>query len=215
VDLFSAPLSPDEFPLHQVTIEEPLYLARYELTRADIPELSLPWDTFPICSRSWNQHQAWFGIQGLRFPTEAEWEFAYRAGTNTAYHSEPFTGVSFEGGDTDSDLLFMIAHVFTNVEAGSVGVGGQHRGNGLGFHDMSGNVWEMVADWYGPYSAGAQTNPTGPDIGVERVVRGGGFKDWYGGSRSSNRWSVNPDQADVNCASLFSIGVRPARTWNF
>jgi len=205
---------PDEFPLHEVTLSEPFYLARYELTRAEIPELGLPWDTLPICSRSWNQHHAWFSVQGLRFPTEAEWEYAYRAQTLTAYHAEPFTGVYLDGGDTDNDLLFMIARVFTNVEAGSVGVGGQRRGNGIGFHDMSGNVWEMVADWYGPYSPDAQTNPTGPDKGVERVIRGGGYMDWYGGSRSSSRWSVNPDQVDVNCASIFPIGVRPALTWN-
>jgi formylglycine-generating enzyme required for sulfatase activity len=206
---------PDEFPVHQVTIEEPFYLARYELTSAQIPELGLPGNTLPICSRSWNAHQAWFQIHGLRFPTEAEWEFAYRAGTNTAFHSEPFTGVYLDGGDTDGDLLRLIARVFTNVETGDVGLGGQYRANGLGFHDMSGNVWEMVADWYGPYSADPQVNPTGPGKGVDRVVRGGGYNDWYGGCRSSSRWFVAPDQADVNCASLFPIGVRPAQTWNF
>ena len=100
-----------------------------------------------------------------RLPTEAEWEYACRAGTKTAY----------SGGDTPEGL----AAIGINVKDGqrfTSPVGGFQK-NGFGLYNMHGNVWEWCQDWYDPkgYTAGRQTDPTGPATGTARVQRGGGW----------------------------------------
>jgi len=74
---------------------------------------------------------------------------------------------------------------------------------------MSGNAGEFVADWYGPYAADAQLDPTGPATGTQRVWRGGEAYDWYGKSRSSSRRALHPNTSPGQSY----IGVRPARSW--
>ena len=78
--------------------------------------------------------------------------------------------------------------------------------NGLGLHDMSGNVWEWCQDWYGDYSSGAQTNPTGPATGSSRLLRGGDWLYYSGSCRASRRFNITPDYLDGN------YGFRVART---
>ena len=107
-----------------------------------------------------------------RLPTEAEWEYACRAGTKTAYSS----------GDTPEGL----AAIGINVKDGqrfTAPVGGFQK-NGFGLYNMHGNVWEWCQDWYDPkgYTAGRQTDPTGPATGTAKVQRGGGW------SSGSSRW---------------------------
>ena len=109
-------------------------------------------------------------LTGLRLPTEAEWEYAYRAGTTTAFHSYPAQPNGFNG-DT---LLGNIAWIYSPAGNQTHAVGGKFA-NGLGLHDMSGNVWEWCQDWYGPYSSASVTNPTGPTTGSSRLLRGGNF----------------------------------------
>jgi formylglycine-generating enzyme required for sulfatase activity len=84
-------------------------------------------------------------------------------------------------------------------------VGGK-LGNGFGLHDMAGNVWEWVNDWHGSYSAGAQTNPTGPSTGSYRVSRGGAWAYDTFGLRASSRNYLPPDSSDRN------FGCRAARS---
>ena len=117
-----------------------------------------------------------------RLPTEAEWEYACRAGTTTAYYF----------GDDASELSDY------GWWGGFIGNGnakdeqyahrvGQKKPNAWGLYDMHGNVWEWCSDWYGEYSGGSVTDPTGADTGSDRVNRGGG---WYGfprSARSANR----------------------------
>jgi formylglycine-generating enzyme required for sulfatase activity len=139
----------------------------------------------------------------MRLPTEAEWEYAYRAGTTTAFHG--FTG--HLGGTNDDALLGNIAWYGSNSNSQTRPVGGK-LGNGYGLHDMSGNVWEWVNDWYSSsyYSSGPQNNPTGPTTGSSRVFRGGG---WYGYSeycRASIRNNAYPG------GTYGHIGFRAART---
>ena len=119
----------------------------------------------------------------LRLPTEAEWEYAYRAGTTTAFHSYS----AQPNGFNDDTLIDNIEWI--NPAAGSQthAVGGK-LANGLGLHDMAGNVWEWCQDWYGPYSSASVTNPTGPATGSYRLLRGGSWVDSAaGGGRGSLR----------------------------
>ena len=136
----------------------------------------------------------------MQLPTEAQWEYACRAGTTTAFHG--FTG--YLSGTNDDMLVGNIAWYDANSGSQTHAVGGK-AANGLGLHDMSGNVWEWCGDWYGAYSASAQTNPTGPASGTYRVLRGGSWYNSTGNVRSSNR--------DVNTPvnTYYGIGFRVAR----
>jgi formylglycine-generating enzyme required for sulfatase activity len=142
----------------------------------------------PVDQVSWNMAQEF--IQKLnsrgdgyryRLPTEAEWEYAARAGTTGPY-----------AGDLDA-----MAWHWENSGSMSHPVA-KKQANAWGLYDMHGNVWEWTADWFGSYSSGAATDPTGPSTGSNRVFRGGG---WYFGAqdcRSSVRNSSSPDYRDYN-----------------
>ena len=184
----------DESPTHQVTLTQAFYMGRYEVTQAQwtakmgsnpsyfVPANGYSSDTTkPVERVSWNMIAAAGGfnsVTGLRLPTEAEWEYAYRAGTTTAFHSYALSPTEGQpNGFNDDTLLDNIAWYFINGGPGSSygethAVGGK-LANGLGLHDMAGNVNEWCQDWYEPYSSGSVTNPTGPTTGKFRVVRGG------------------------------------------
>ena len=157
--------------------------------------------TKPVEHVSWDMIQVFNSATSLRLPTEAEWEYAYRAGTTTAFHSYPAQPNGFD----DDTLLDNIAWYTSNSGGQTHAVGGK-LANGLGLHDMSGNVWEWCQDWYGPYSSGSVTNPTGPATGTGRLLRGG---SWYNNSnvcRGSRRGGNNPNEVYTN------FGFRVVRT---
>ena len=134
-------------------------------------------------------------LTGLRLPTEAEWEYAYRAGTTTAFHSYPAQPTGFN----DDTLLGNIAWYSGNNGAsgsstyGTKAVGGKFA-NALGLHDMSGNVYEWCQDWYSGtyYASSPLTNPTGPATGTSRLLRGGFWGSFSGYCRASERGSGAP-----------------------
>jgi formylglycine-generating enzyme required for sulfatase activity len=140
-------------------------------------------------------------VTGLRLPTEAEWEYAYRAATTTAFHSYPAQPTGFN----DDTLLDNIAWYSNNSGSQTHSVGGKFA-NGLGLHDMAGNVWEWCQDWYGPYSSASVTNPTGPTTGTFRLLRGGNWLDDSGLCRASQRSYLTPGLINV------FIGFRVVRT---
>ncbi len=112
-------------------------------------------------------------------PTEAQWEYAARGGTETSF------------GDSEADLP---RHGWTKENSG----GQTHevaglRPNPFGLYDMHGNVWERVKDWYGDYSQGSVTDPSGPSSGSYRVVRGGGWLDSAQTVRSTYRGSTTDE----------------------
>jgi len=155
----------------------------------------------PVEQVSWNTIQGFLGQTGMRLPTEAEWEYACRAGTTTPFYN----------GSTDDNTLTTLAWFYYNTCVGGTDCGTRPVAtklpNGFGLYDTLGNVWEWVNDWYGSYSAGAQTNPQGPSSGSYRVLRGGSWDN--GGSyncRASFRNFNDPDVSSLN------IGFRVVRT---
>jgi formylglycine-generating enzyme required for sulfatase activity len=146
---------------------------------------------------SWNQ-----AANGYRLPTEAEWEYACRAGSTTAFANGPITQYNY-CAPIDPNLDQM-GWYCGNASSTTHDVGGK-MDNAWGLYDMHGNVVEWCWDWYGAYEGNA-TDPVGPGAGSGRVGRGG---SWYHGAqncRSANR-SYGPPNS-VN----FNIGFRPVRS---
>ena len=108
---------------------------------------------------------------GYRLPTEAEWEYAYRAGTTTAYYDPNVDAI----GWLDSN------------SGGTTHPVGEKTSNAWGLYDMAGNVWEWCWDWYGAYPSSGVTNPTGSGSGSARVDRGGSWSNVAGRARAANR----------------------------
>ena len=191
-------------PVHSVTLTQAFYLGRYEVTQGQwVAKMGSNPSYFqgysdsasrPVEQVSWNTIQSFLSATGMRLPSEAEWEYACRAGTTTA----------FNNGSSDDATVGTIAWYNANSGSQTHAVGGK-AANALGLHDMAGNVWEWVNDWYEGYSSGAQTNPLGPVSGNYRVFRGG---SWYGGANFV-RSSYRDNFAPVNAYSF--IGFRVAR----
>ena len=178
--------SDNESPAHQVTLTKDFYIGETEVTQAlwyavmgQKPTADgSAWDysvglgdNYPAYYISWNDCQEFISklnqLTGLTFhlPTEAEWEYAARGGNIVTTHT------LYSGSNTIDD----VAWYTSNSSSSTHPVAGK-AANVLGLYDMSGNVWEWCNDWYGSYSSGAQTDPTGPASGTYRVLRGG---SWY------------------------------------
>ena len=168
---------PDETPAHQVTLSE-FWIGKTEITneqyhrfRSEHPgEASLP-----VTDVSWADAKAACEHFGGHLPTEAEWEYAARAGSQTAW--------SF--GDDETKLG---EYAWYEENSGdTLHPVGTKKANAWGLHDMHGNVGEWVADWYGTYPGAAQTDPSGPATGTLRLLRGGSFDDSPRYLRSADR----------------------------
>ncbi len=149
-----------------------------------------------LCYEIWGEEVSWDrSCTGYRLPTEAEWEYAARAGTVTAY--------SF--GNDASELGEYAWHAGNSDNR--VHEVGTKRANPWGLYDMHGNVWEWVWDWYDRYGAQAATDLTGPGDGSTRILRGGSFfyDPWY--LRAALRLSDRPVFRDL----VRGLGVRCAR----
>ena len=122
-------------------------------------------------------------------PTEAQWEFACRAGTTTAFHvgnEIPLASVQFGAATIPTVANVMGRQDFTDV--------GTFPPNNWGFHDMHGNAWEYTADWYAPYPQGPLTNPEGPSSGSMKIIRGGATNNYSSLARSANRQAIGLSQ---------------------
>ena len=176
----------DEKPVHSVTLSG-YYIGKTEVTQAlwqavmgsnpsyfegdDLPVEQVSWDDCQEFIRKLNSLTG----QNFRLPTEAEWEFACRGGNNSR-------GYKYSGSNYIDNVAWYDGNSGDKTHPVAT-----KSPNELGIYDMSGNVWEWCADWYGDYSSGRQTNPKGPYGGSDRVRRGGSWYDFVRGCRSSDR----------------------------
>jgi formylglycine-generating enzyme required for sulfatase activity len=211
-----------EGPQHHVTVNS-FYMGKYPVTQAayqevmgtnpslfkgpNLPVEQVSWfDAVEYCNKrsikegltpaysvngnnvSWNQY-----ADGYRLPTEAEWEYACRAGTNAPFYSG--TSVDSSGWYADNS-------------GGKTHPVGEKQPNSWGLYDMHGNVLEWCWDWLGNYSKEAQTNPRGAASGTERVYRGGCWRFEAHQTRSAFRFGNHP------YLQSFLVGFRVVRSYS-
>jgi serine/threonine protein kinase/formylglycine-generating enzyme required for sulfatase activity len=180
--------------LHEVTLTEPFYLGKTEVTQAQYEALTgdnpsqLKGADRPVELVSWNQARDYAAQltkkrhdqHVYRLPTEAEWEYCCRGGRSSFQPFGVGDGRAISSREANFDGKFPYGGADKGPSLASTCRVGSYPGNALGLFDMHGNVSEWCADWSGPYPAGAVTNPTGPKEGSVRVVRGG---CWIYGAR--------------------------------
>jgi formylglycine-generating enzyme required for sulfatase activity len=188
-----------EGPAHKVTIKKAFYIGVTEVTQAQWKALmggsnpsQYKGDDMPV------ERVAWDGCRGylkllsekekkiFRLPTEAEWEYACRAGSAMRY----------SGGDDDNAPDEAGWH--TENSGGTTHPVAQKKPNAWGLYDMHGNVWEWCQDFYGEYKDGDQVDPTGVEMGMGRVMRGGSWLDAAKDCRSAKRYFFLADISVVN-----------------
>lgn len=226
---------------HAVTVDD-FYLSPYEITQQEyervmkenpsnfkgknLPVENVSWyDTIEFCNRLSEEQNltpvykidgdniSWdLSANGYRLPTEAEWEYAARAGTTTPFNTE--TSISDSEANYYGHYPYGIEENYFSQENLETQPGeyrettlkvGSFEPNKWGFYDMHGNVREWVYDYYGEYDTENTNNPTGPTTGTLKVNRGGGWNDYAKHLRSAYRSSLPPEQSDSN------LGFRIAR----
>ena len=182
----------------RVTIRRPFYVGTTTVTNSqyrtvlakaektdhpDKPQTGVTWDdAVEFCQRLSELAVEQASGRRYRLPTEAEWEFACRAGSSAAFCC---------GDQSDCVLNYARCHENASGELATVGL---YQPNEWGLYDMHGNVWEWVSDWYGPYPTTDGFDPTGPAKGEQKVVRGGCYDSVANNCRAALR--VQLDQAD-------------------
>ncbi|MGN0602678.1 MAG: flavodoxin [Oscillospiraceae bacterium] len=228
----------DDETLHTVTVSD-FYICEFELTQGEYKKItgeepsSFKGDDLPVENISWldavrfcnelsksdgltpvynidGASVQWDrGANGYRLPTEAEWEYACRAETDTPFNTE--TSISADEANYYGHYPYMIEdNYFSQSRLDTLP--GQYRQttvkpgsflpNAFGLYDMHGNVGEWVWDYYGEYDTAEQTDPTGAENGTLKVYRGGGWNDFAKNLRSAYRAALAPDKKS------FNIGIR-------
>ena len=180
---------------HRVTLTKGFWMAKTETTQGqwesvmgDNPSHFKGMD-LPVETVSWDDVQGWLGKMNERhplpagwkweLPTEAQWEYACRAGTETAF-----------AGDLD-EMAWYVGNSGSNTNPVET-----KKANAWGLHDMHGNVWEWCRDWYGDYPSGVASDPKGSAAGSLRVSRGGSWRYYAAFCRSAYRFRDTPGYRD-------------------
>ncbi|MDA8824205.1 SUMF1/EgtB/PvdO family nonheme iron enzyme, partial [Opitutales bacterium] len=211
---------------HQVTLSHGFYLGKHEVTQAQYQTVmngnpsglnaspsQFAGNNRPVEKVSWEDAQVFLAQlnaieqtagrlpTGWKYvlPTEAQWEYACRAGTTTAYSwgndiNSSRANYNWDGGSNDGNDFKQTRDV------------GQYAANPWGFFDMQGNVWEWVSDWKANYLTGAQTDPEGPASGSLRVIRGGSWHIDGSYLRSAKRHNTTPSLRNNNLG--FRVGFQ-------
>lgn len=226
---------------HKVTVSD-FYMSKYELTQSEYESVmgnnpsNFKGDNLPVESVSWldaiaycnarsekegltpvytvdGQNISWNrSANGYRLPTEAEWEYACRAGSETPFYME--NSPSADDANYYGHYPYQIEENYFSQGNLEVQPGeyrqttidvGSFKENSYGLFDMHGNVGEWVWDYYGEYSSDEQNDPTGPETGTLRVYRGGGWNDFAKNMRSAYRATLSPEKGS------FNIGIRLVR----
>ena len=222
----------DEKPVHTVTLTNSLYISKYEVTQEQYEAVTgknpsnFKGENLPVETVSWYDAVSFcnklsqiegkspcyivtgsnvicdWEANGYRLPTEAEWEYACKAGTNTAIYSG---NLIYEDSTPLDPNLDNIGWYVSN-SLGKTHPVGQKEANAFGLYDMSGNVWEWCWDRYDTtYTSESRTNPKGSPTGLCRVFRGG---SWFGSAyycRSSHREYYFPEN------KYYYVGFRIVR----
>ncbi len=223
----SEPGREDDETRHQVTISSAFYMQTTEVTQrqwVSVMQTRNPsWffacgSNCPVELITWNEVQQFIAVLNVRYqgeytfrlPTEAEWEYAARARSTTAFANGD---ISILGCNYDQHLNAIGWYCFNssvqyngcfdNSDRNGNSCSGTHpvgqlSPNSFGMYDMSGNVAEMCQDYYGPYPTGPVTDYRGPETGYERVVRGGNWRISTRGCRSSDRQVIEPGRFFYN-----------------
>lgn len=203
-----------EGPPVSVTLTQGFWLGRTEVTQAqyqaitgtnpstfqaagpDAPVERVSWiDAMAYCRKLTERERAAGRLpDGYAFtlPTEAQWEYACRAGTTGTYPGEP-DAMGWNAGNS----------------GGTTHPVGRKQPNAWGFHDLGGNVLEWCLDWYGDYPRGSATDPTGPERGYYRIARGGSWRMDVGVSRSAARAGGSAGRLDYTLG--FRLALCPAK----
>jgi formylglycine-generating enzyme required for sulfatase activity len=185
-----------EKPIHEVSLNDfhigkfPVIQAQWQAVMGNNPS-RFKGDDLPVDQVSWDDIQVFIEKINAKtnkkycLPTEAEWEFAARGGTQSQ-------GFTYSGNNELKEVGW-----FSENAGSKTYPVGQLKSNELGIYDMSGNVWEWCNDWYGSYNNGSHTDPKGAASGTNRVFRGGS-------------WDCTPE----NCRSAYRYYSMPANRGN-
>jgi formylglycine-generating enzyme required for sulfatase activity len=178
----------DEGPVRSVQITKAFYMGRYEVTQDQYMAVmgrnpsKCRGGNLPVETVSWEEAVAFCGKIGGRLPTEAEWEYACRAGSETQF---------CYGDDPNYTQLGEYAWYPGNSGSRTHAVG-QKKPNTFGLYDMHGNVYEWCSDWFAAFAKEQTVDPVGPPSGQSRVCRGGGWRRFARYCRSAARNHSSP-----------------------
>jgi formylglycine-generating enzyme required for sulfatase activity len=214
----------NDFPQHKVTLGG-FWIDRTEVTNGQYAfcvndgvckdsryagDSTFNGDDYPIVGVPWQDAADYCGRAGGRLPTEAEWEYAARGEQGARYPwGDTFDGARLNYCDVNCDEGPWADEAIDDGYAQSAPVGTYPGGaSWCGALDMVGNVWEWVADWYGDYSAAAQTNPIDTESGNARVLRGGCWANDAVGVRGAYRIRIagNVRHSNVGFRCVVPVG---------
>ncbi len=202
---------------HPVTLTRGFWIAKYAITQAQYRAVMktnpshFEGDRRPVECVTWDDAMAWCRKMNLisadappgckwSLPSEAQWEYACRAGTTT-----PFSfGSELNGREANCDGRYPYGTTTKGPSLDWTTEVGSYAGNPWAIHDLHGNVWEWCRDWYGAYSTNSVTDPTGAPQGSLRVARGGSWGSYPSGARSASRFGCIQVFRDMGI-----LGFRP------